>query len=114
MSYFTEKAKTLPKNARNHPWCEMFSRSLERTDPARYAEYVESGELDDYVAVMVHEAQAMMDAEIKSGTDPAVAKQLALEHLAPADPDEIQTRNWELSGGQEAQIAALEDHLKNR
>lgn len=110
MNYWKNKAATLPPGLDGHHWVPGFRAAMEAVQPALVATLSQyPGELDAYVRCQIAEAIAEFERNLASGSEMAVAEELARDLLMPKEPDDAE--EWEREGAEEDAIAGLDDFL---
>jgi hypothetical protein len=91
-------------------WEGLLARSLHRCNPSLEAEL--GADLKAYLVTRTHWARELEKLLVSQGTDPLMARELALDELLEKAPeDQPRTEKWELEGAQEDAIAACQQAL---
>ena len=112
MTYWNDRAASIPDEIKNHEWYPILFRHLKRHRPELYQNLKENGSLFDYLKVSVADAQESLEQRIARGDPEDQARSQVLSELLPVAPeDQDRTEDWEQEGAEEDQAAEVLDQL---
>lgn len=97
---------------KGNPWERAFHKHLLQNSPALAQEFQAERCLEAFLVVRTSEAMDRANQLEAQGTDPQIARELALAELLEAPPPPAVTQ-WEQEGAEQDVISAVEKHLQN-